>query len=76
MTYVNRTLVRQNLQELSDKAFQLRVWLASSGPEVSSFTETVCQLFDDSGLDFALEEGKAFGNPVDDLLQKLGNLLR
>lgn len=75
MTYVNRNLVRQNLRALADEAFQERVWLASSGPEISSFTEAVCQLFDDSGLDLALEEGRAFGNPIDELLQQLGSML-
>lgn len=71
MTYLNHALIRDCLGELSDKSFQQRIWMASSGPEVSSFTEAVCQLFDDSGLDLALNKGSAFGNPIDDLLKQL-----
>jgi hypothetical protein len=75
MTYLNRDRIRQSLKQLSDKNYQERVWTASSGPEISSFTEAVSQLCDDSGLGLALEKGPAFGEPVDVLLKKLGMLL-
>jgi hypothetical protein len=42
--------VIESLSELADEDFQKRVWLASSGPEVSSFAESICALFDDTGL--------------------------
>ncbi len=40
------------LEDLSDKSFQKRVWanIDNVDGELSSFTETVCQLFDDTGL--------------------------
>ncbi len=43
------------LQELSDAEFQRRAWLASEGPAVSSFSEQVCQTFDDTGLSDVLD---------------------
>jgi hypothetical protein len=44
-----RKLIEQ-LRYLSDEKSQRRAWFASEGPEVSSFTEDVCQMFDDTGL--------------------------
>lgn len=60
------------LRELSDHAFQRRVWLASSGPEVSSFTEAVSGLFDDTGLGDVLDSrSPVFSPAIDELLDKL-----
>jgi hypothetical protein len=71
MTFLNRARIRQCLEELSDKSYQERIWTASSGPEISSFIEAQCQLFDDSGLDLALENNNAFGDQIDNLLKDL-----
>jgi hypothetical protein len=57
MNTVDKSKVVACLRELADRSFQERVWLASSGPEISSITEATCGLFDDSGLDIALEKG-------------------
>lgn len=46
------------LRELSSEDFQKRAWLASSGPEISSFAELVAQTFDDTGLGDALGQGE------------------
>lgn len=46
------------LRDLSDADFQRRTWLASEGPVVSSFSEDVCQVFDDTGLSLALDAGR------------------
>lgn len=46
------------LRDLSDADFQRRAWLASEGPVVSSFSEDVCQVFDDTGLSLALDAGR------------------
>ncbi len=46
------------LQYLSDAEFQRRAWLASEGPVVSSFSEDVSQVFDDTGLSLALNAGR------------------
>src|SRR5262245_58078894 len=51
---INRVV--ECLKELADEDFQRRVWLASSGPEMSSFDEAICQLFDDTRLSRLLEE--------------------
>lgn len=52
MNYLRKLIT--NLRYLSDEQFQRRAWFASEGPEVSSFTEDVCQTFDDTGLSHAL----------------------
>lgn len=46
------------LRDLSNADFQRRAWLASEGPVVSSFSEDVCQVFDDTGLSLALDAGR------------------
>jgi hypothetical protein len=50
--------LRVCLRELSDVEWQRRVWLAATGPEVSSFEELICQLFDDTGLSDAIDSGR------------------
>jgi hypothetical protein len=65
-------LVEDGLRELADEADQTRLWMASSGPEVSSFQECVCRLFDDSGLGDELDRGhEAYTQEID---QRLGDL--
>ena len=43
----------------ADTGFQERVWLNGEGPEVSSYDEALCQLFDDTGLSDVLEDSSA-----------------
>ena len=38
------------LREFSSREFQERVWLKGLGPEVSSYEEAMCKLFDDLGF--------------------------
>ena len=54
-----RSNLLAGLTELSDVDFQRRVWLADSGPEVSSFDEARCHAYDDSGLSTLLEKPPA-----------------
>ncbi|HEV7928408.1 MAG TPA: hypothetical protein VGR14_23850 [Verrucomicrobiae bacterium] len=76
MSTVDKSKVIDFLEELSDEQFQRSVWLASSGPEISSLTEAICGLFDDSGLSIALDKGKmVFTEEIDDLLRGLGHAL-
>jgi hypothetical protein len=73
-----RVKVIESLHELSDEAFQRRVWLASSGPEISSFDEAISGLFDDTGLDSILdapERPPVFSTEVYDGLRQLRNLV-
>lgn len=51
--------VLECLGELADPEFQQRVWVRGEGPEVSSFVEVACQLFDDTGLGDLLDGGSA-----------------
>jgi hypothetical protein len=72
-----RQMVVEALLELSDETLQRRRWLSSGEGEVSSFTEAVCELFDDSGLGHELDRGRAvFGAEVDDFLRRFGTTLR
>lgn len=52
---INMKQLIEALQELSDAEFQRHAWLASEGPVVSSFSEQVCQTFDDTGLSDVLD---------------------
>ncbi|MCE5197983.1 MAG: hypothetical protein ABFD54_13790 [Armatimonadota bacterium] len=64
--------VLANLRELADENYQRRVWTSSSGPEMSSFDEDVCGLFDDSGLGDELDKpGPVFSEVIDRHLRVL-----
>jgi hypothetical protein len=59
------------LLELSDKELQRRRWLSRGDGEVSSFSEAICQLFDDTGLGHELERGRViFSFEMDELLRQ------
>lgn len=76
MKQVTVSIVLDCLREFSDASYQKRVWNASSGPEVSSFSEAVCQLFDDSGLDVELDKGSTvFSSHLDLKLKSLRSKL-
>ncbi len=76
MSWIGHEDIRRQLKHLSDKSYQERVWTASSGPEVSSFTEAVCQLYDGTGLDIAYKKGEqVYGEKIDNLLKNLGAML-
>ena len=53
--HVVEELVEDALRELADEKYQRELWLASDGPEVSSLSECISRLLDDSGLGDALE---------------------
>ncbi len=77
MYWIDKKRIRDCLKELSDIYYQERVWLASSGPEVSSLSEATCQLFGDSGLDFSLDRNQeVYGKKVDDLLRDFRAVLQ
>jgi hypothetical protein len=63
-------LVLDTLRELSDASFQTRVWVRCEN-EISSPTEAVNQLFDDSGLGDLLEGELVFSEKADLLLKEL-----
>lgn len=42
--------------EISDRTFQERIWIKGEGPQVSSWTEVICRLFDDYDFDSFLDE--------------------
>jgi hypothetical protein len=77
MIWVDTDKVQEELRELANRDVQSRRWLASSGPEISSFTEAVSGLFDDSGLGDALDQGGVVYSPAADrLLRELETAIR
>ena len=77
MFTVNKNMVSACLKELSDVDFQRRVWVRGEGSEISSLTETMCELFDDSGLTLALDkgEGSVYDEEIDAALRRLGTMM-
>ncbi|RIK04923.1 MAG: hypothetical protein DCC49_13090 [Acidobacteria bacterium] len=76
MKWVGDELVEGALRELADESRQRELWLSKGYPEVSSFTECVCRLFDDSALTDALDRsGTVYTPEIDDRLRALGELL-
>lgn len=72
MKKINRQLVIDCLQELSDRHLQMELWLSSGGDNVSSFAEVVEQLYTDSGLGDALPtKSSGFGIEVETALSQL-----
>jgi len=72
-------LIVRALTELSDLSYQERVWLRENpmSHEMSSLEETGAKLFNDSGLDVALEhEHVVFALSLDEKLRRLRNDLR
>ena len=71
------TMVESCLKELSDIDFQRRIWVRGEGPEVSSFEEAVCQLFDDTSIGDQLDEGQevVLSPKLDSILRELKHLL-
>jgi len=49
--------LKATLQELADIQFQNRTWLSANGKEISSFSELISQIFDDTGLAHLLQSG-------------------
>lgn len=71
--------VVEELDELGDEEVQRRLWWSAGDGDalVSSFTECVCGLFDDSGLGVALDHGASvFGAEIDEHLRDLRRRLR
>lgn len=58
-------IVNQNLEELSDKTMQEKLWLSDGKDErnIGSFVEACCGLLDDSGLGNALKNNPDTINP-------------
>jgi hypothetical protein len=76
MTKVYDELVESALRELADEAEQRRLWLASKGPEVSSFIECVERLWTDSGLGDELDRRHPVYTPeIDEHFRELSAVL-
>ncbi len=77
MIGVVHELVEDGLRELADERYQRDLWLASGGlDEVSSFTECVERLLDDSGLSYELDKGGVvYTTHIDERLRALRALL-
>ncbi|MGH9181268.1 MAG: hypothetical protein ACRDY5_06095 [Acidimicrobiales bacterium] len=69
-------LVEDALRELADESCQRELWMAASGPEVSSFTECQSRLLDDSGLGSALDATDVvYDQRIDERLRDLARVL-
>lgn len=65
------------LRELSDIDEQRRLWLSTGNAEVSSLTECISRLWDDSGLGDALDSGETvYSIEIDRMFDELWNRLR
>jgi hypothetical protein len=49
----------QNITAISDKEYQMRIWIQGEGPEVDDFDETACNFFQD--VRGVLSQYRAFG---------------
>jgi hypothetical protein len=54
---MNLELIHEALRELSDANYQAALWSGQVAGEQSSFTEAICVLFNDAGLERALDSG-------------------
>lgn len=76
---MNRVLdevVESALRELADESEQRELWRAAAGPRVSSFTECMSRLWDDSGLGDALDGTDEVYSPlIDRRFRMLGLVL-
>lgn len=73
-----RTQLLECLCQLASSSFQERVWVRGEGPEVSSYPELACQLFDDTALGDILASGTTcdvFGAEAAAELQRLAGLI-
>jgi len=76
VSWIGHEHIREALQELADEELQRRRW-AEPGGEVSSLSEAVEQLYDDSALILELEAGREVYSPqIDDMLRELDVLLK
>ena len=71
---VYRQGLLEALRELSSREAQEALWLRGDPENISSFTEAICRVFDDSGLTRALESGRLQAVVSEELLQKLVQL--
>ena len=68
-SWINYNVV-DGLRELSDYAYQSRVWTGQSQAEVSSFDEAICVLFDTGQLTRNMERS-VLGTKYTELFRKL-----
>ena len=56
------------LRVISDSEYQQRVWIAGEGEDVSSYEDTICELFDDLCFDEYLADPENRSRPAYDAL--------
>jgi len=66
--------VREGLALWADPPSQSRLWRGLEPGHVGSPAESLCQIFDDTGLGRALAAGEAYGEPTDSLLRRIDAL--
>lgn len=76
---LNNQILLDSLNELASEELQWKLWVHGNDNLMSSFTEAVCGVFDDSGLDRAKKTGYLANNfPVEIcvLVDRLYKLIR
>lgn len=65
------------IKEISDENFQQKIWVNALGPEVSSYTEIMCMLYDDFKFDEFIQNKKELAIPEElfNLLVKLNDMI-
>ncbi len=53
--------IKEELQEISDKEFQERVWVNGQGSEMSSYIEVMNRLFDDKRFNEFIDKAHLLG---------------
>ena len=72
MIKVYKCNILEGLQQLSDRNFQAIAWFENDRGLSSSFIDEVNAIFDDSGLDYAFNNGETvFGRDADNALREL-----
>ena len=76
MRRVLHEVVEEALRELADESMQRELWLSIGKSDVSSLTESISRLLDDSGLGDALDSAQVVYDPeIDEQLRQLGDAL-
>ena len=73
---INKTHLFEGLRQLASKKLQHELWMDGKDNQMSSFTEAICYVFDDSGVARALESGCLQSDVSTVLCSKLEELRR
>jgi hypothetical protein len=73
---IEHTSLLDGLRELASLDLQIRLWLDGEDDQMSSFTEAICKVFDDSGLTRIVEANELKKYFPDEICSRINNLDR